>query len=35
MIAAQSLSLAVTLITNNVSEFARVRGLKMENWAEA
>jgi tRNA(fMet)-specific endonuclease VapC len=32
MIAAHSLSLAVTLITANTSEFSRVPGLKIENW---
>ncbi len=34
MIAAHSLSLDVTLITSNTSEFARVSGLRIENWAE-
>ena len=33
MIAAQALSLDVTLVTNNVSEFSRVAGLRIENWA--
>ncbi|MHB8903380.1 MAG: PIN domain-containing protein [Thermoguttaceae bacterium] len=32
MIAAHALSLGVTLVTNNVSEFSRVVGLKIENW---
>jgi len=32
LIAAQALSLDVVLATNNVREFARVPGLKMENW---
>lgn len=33
LIAAQALSLGVTLVTNNVREFSRVEGLKIENWA--
>ncbi len=33
MIAAHALALDVTLITNNVNEFARVPGLKCDNWA--
>jgi tRNA(fMet)-specific endonuclease VapC len=33
-IAAHALALNLTLVTNNVSEFARVDGLKIENWAE-
>jgi tRNA(fMet)-specific endonuclease VapC len=33
MIAAHALSLDVTLVTNNVSEFSRVAGLRIENWA--
>lgn len=33
MIAAHALSLRVTLVTNNVSEFSRVQGLSVENWA--
>lgn len=32
MIAAHSLSLGVTLITGNTSEFSRVPGLAIENW---
>jgi tRNA(fMet)-specific endonuclease VapC len=32
-IAAHSLSLGATLVTNNVREFKRVKGLKVENWA--
>jgi tRNA(fMet)-specific endonuclease VapC len=31
-IAAHALSLGVTLVTNNVKEFERVEGLKLENW---
>jgi tRNA(fMet)-specific endonuclease VapC len=33
MIAAQALALDLPLITNNQKEFARVPGLKLENWA--
>jgi len=33
LIAAHALSLRLTLVTNNVREFARVRGLRLENWA--
>ena len=33
MIAAHALSLRVVLVTNNASEFARVPGLRVENWA--
>lgn len=32
LIAAHSLSLAATLVTNNVREFERVDGLAIENW---
>lgn len=32
-IAAHCLSLEVTLVTNNLKEFKRVKGLKLENWA--
>ena len=32
LIAAHALALRVTLVTNNVSEFTRVQGLKLENW---
>jgi tRNA(fMet)-specific endonuclease VapC len=32
LIAAQSLRLGAILITRNVGEFGRVRGLKVENW---
>jgi tRNA(fMet)-specific endonuclease VapC len=31
-IAAHALSLDLTLVTDNVSEFARIDGLKIENW---
>lgn len=33
LIAAQALNLDVTLVTNNTREYARVPGLKLENWA--
>lgn len=32
LIAAHALSLNLKLVTNNVREFSRVRGLKVENW---
>ncbi|MEO5574030.1 MAG: type II toxin-antitoxin system VapC family toxin [Gammaproteobacteria bacterium] len=34
LIAAQALSANATLVTNNVREFARVTGLRVENWIE-
>ena len=34
LIAAHAMSLDVTLVTNNVREFARVPDLKLVNWAE-
>lgn len=34
MIAAHTLSLQATLVTNNQKEFSRIDGLKIENWAE-
>jgi len=33
LIAAHALSLRMTLVTNNIREFQRVPGLKIENWA--
>jgi tRNA(fMet)-specific endonuclease VapC len=33
LIAAHALSLGVHLVTNNVKEFKRVPGLRIENWA--
>lgn len=33
LIAAHARSLQLTLVTNNTIEFARVRGLELENWA--
>lgn len=32
LIAAHAMSLRLTLVTNNVKHFARVSGLRMENW---
>jgi tRNA(fMet)-specific endonuclease VapC len=32
LIAAQALALDLVLVTNNEREFARVGGLKLENW---
>ena len=34
LIAAHALTLKGTLVTNNVREFSRVDGLKLENWAD-
>ncbi len=34
LIAAHALSLRTLLVTDNVKEFARVRGLRLENWRE-
>ncbi|MCL6488414.1 MAG: type II toxin-antitoxin system VapC family toxin [Alicyclobacillus mali] len=34
LIAAHALSLGVTVVTRNVLEFQRVRGLRVENWFE-
>ncbi len=34
LIAAHTLSLGSTLVTDNVGEFSRVAGLKVENWLE-
>lgn len=35
LIAAHALSLGATLVSHNTAEFSRVKGLKLENWAEA
>ncbi len=35
LIAAHALSLGLVLVTDNVKEFKRVRGLKVENWRVA
>lgn len=35
LIAAHALSLGAVLVTNSVREFARVPGLRVENWADA
>jgi tRNA(fMet)-specific endonuclease VapC len=32
LIAAHALSLSAILVTNNVKEFQRVKGLTIENW---
>ena len=34
LIAAHAKSMDVTLVTNNTKEFKKVKGLKLENWAE-
>jgi tRNA(fMet)-specific endonuclease VapC len=34
LIAAQALSLGVTLVTNNVREFVRVTGMAVEDWTQ-
>ena len=34
LIAAHALSLGLIVVTNNVREFGRVRGLRIENWTE-
>ncbi len=34
LIAAHAVSLDLTLVTNNVREFARVPGLKLDNWVD-
>lgn len=34
LIAAHALSLGLTLVTNNLREFSRLPGLRVENWAE-
>lgn len=33
-IAAHALALGCTLVTNNIREFSRIPGLRIENWAE-
>jgi tRNA(fMet)-specific endonuclease VapC len=33
-IASHALAAELTLVTNNEEEFRRVRGLKLQNWAE-
>ena len=35
LIAAHALSVQLTLVTNNVREFSRVAGLKIEDWTKA
>ena len=34
-IASHALALGVSLVTNNIREFARVPGLRLENWVDA
>ena len=34
MIAAHAKSLEYTLVTNNTKKFSKVKGLKLENWAQ-
>ncbi len=34
LIAAHSYALGLTLVTDNMREFSRIRGLKVENWLE-
>lgn len=34
LIAAHALSLRLTLVTNNLKHFGRVKGLRVENWTE-
>ena len=34
LIAAHAMSLDLILVTNNVREFSRIKGLRLENWAE-
>lgn len=34
MIAGHAKALGCTVVTNNTKEFERVKGLKLENWAE-
>ena len=34
MIAGHAKALGYTVVTNNTKEFARVKGLKLENWSE-
>ena len=33
LVAAQALSLGLTVVTNNIKHFAHVQGLKIENWS--
>ncbi len=33
LIAAHAISIGATLVTNNLKEFQRIKGLKLENWA--
>ncbi len=35
LIAAHAMSINATLVTNNLNEFKRIKGLKLENWVDA
>lgn len=35
LIASHALSISATVVTNNVREFSRVRGLRVQNWLES
>ncbi|HEY4367157.1 MAG TPA: type II toxin-antitoxin system VapC family toxin [Steroidobacteraceae bacterium] len=35
LIASHALSIGATIVTNNVREFSRVKGLRVENWMDA
>ncbi len=35
LIAGHALSISATVVTNNVREFSRVRGLRVQNWLES
>ena len=35
MIAGHSRSLGYTVVTNNIKEFARIDGLRLENWVDS
>jgi tRNA(fMet)-specific endonuclease VapC len=35
LIAAHALALRLTVVTDNIREFSRVPGLKVENWLDA
>jgi tRNA(fMet)-specific endonuclease VapC len=34
LIAAQAISLNITLVTNNTKEFDQISGIKIENWVK-
>ena len=35
MIAGHAKSLGYTVVTNNIKEFARIDGLRLENWVDS